>query len=95
MYWYGTPHPTTGVNLATCIWESRAHARAANGRPHHVKAMRLAAAAYEMYALEVRAMRYWEDTQMLMMPQRYTLRKVAGEEGVRIEDYSEASWEGQ
>jgi hypothetical protein len=55
MYWYGTPHPTTGVNLATCIWESRAHARAANGRPHHVKAMRLAAAAYEMYALEVRA----------------------------------------
>jgi hypothetical protein len=95
MYWYGTPHPTTGVNLATCIWESRAHARAANGRPHHVKAMRLAAAAYEMYALEVRTTRHWEEMQMLMMPQRYTLRKVAGEEGVWVEEYSEASWEGQ
>jgi hypothetical protein len=30
-----------------------------------------------------------------MMPQRYTLRKVAGEEGVRVEEYSETSWEGQ
>ncbi|THH04389.1 hypothetical protein EW146_g10192, partial [Bondarzewia mesenterica] len=26
MYWYGIPDPETGLNLATCIWQSRAHA---------------------------------------------------------------------
>ncbi|OBZ68182.1 hypothetical protein A0H81_11984 [Grifola frondosa] len=52
LYWYGTPHPTTGLNLATCIWQSRAHAAAANARPHHVRAMRLAASSYERYELE-------------------------------------------
>lgn len=52
LYWYGTPHPDTGLNLATCIWQSRAHAAAANSRPHHLRAMRLAAASYERYELE-------------------------------------------
>lgn len=52
LYWYGTPHPTTGLNLATCIWQSRAHAAAANSRPHHIRAMKLAAASYERYELE-------------------------------------------
>ena len=51
LYWYGTPHPVTGMNLATCIWQSRAHAIAANSKPHHVRAMRLAAASYERYEL--------------------------------------------
>jgi hypothetical protein len=39
------------MNLATCIWQSRKHASAANSRPHHIKAMRLAALSYEVYAL--------------------------------------------
>lgn len=52
LYWYGTPHPRSGLNLATCIWQSRAHAAAANSRPHHIRAMRLAAASYERYELE-------------------------------------------
>ncbi|KAI0374190.1 hypothetical protein BV20DRAFT_607218 [Pilatotrama ljubarskyi] len=52
LYWYGTPHPETGLNLATCIWQSRNHAAAANSRPHHIRAMRLAAASYERYELE-------------------------------------------
>lgn len=52
MYWYGTPRADTGLNLATCVWQSRAHAIAANSRPDHIRAMRLAAAAYEMYDLE-------------------------------------------
>ena len=52
LYWYGTPDKNTGLNLATCIWQSRAHAVAANSRPHHIKAMRLAAASYERYDLE-------------------------------------------
>jgi len=55
LYWYGTPHPETRMNLATCIWQSRAHAIAANSRPHHIRAMRLAAASYEHYELK----RYW------------------------------------
>lgn len=52
MYWYGIPNTETGMNLATCIWQSRKHAVAANSRPHHIKAMRLAAAAYDVYRLE-------------------------------------------
>jgi len=52
MYWYGIPHPETGMNLATCIWQSRDHALAANSRPHHIQAMRLVADSYEVYELE-------------------------------------------
>ncbi|KAG2043417.1 hypothetical protein BDR03DRAFT_941337 [Suillus americanus] len=52
MYWYGVPDPETGMNLATCIWQSRKHAVAANSRPHHIRAMTLAAASYEIYTLE-------------------------------------------
>lgn len=52
MYWYGIPNPQTGKNLATCIWQSRQHAIAANSRPHHVRAMKLAAASFEVYSLE-------------------------------------------
>jgi len=51
MYWYGIPNPVTGMNLATCIWQSRAHASAANSRPNHIKAMRLASQSYEVYKL--------------------------------------------
>lgn len=57
MYWYGIPDPATGRNLATCIWQSRAHALAANGRPHHIRAMRLAAASYDTYDLERHTLR--------------------------------------
>ena len=52
MYWYGIPNPETGLNLATCIWQSRRHAMFANSKPHHINAMRLAAGAYEIYQLE-------------------------------------------
>ncbi|KAH9485371.1 UPF0643 protein PB2B2.08 [Psilocybe cubensis] len=52
LYWYGVPNEVTGMNLATCIWQSRKHATAANSQPHHIKAMRLAAQAYEIYTLE-------------------------------------------
>ena len=52
MYWHGIPNPETGLNLATCVWQSRAHAIAANSRPYHIRAMRLAATSYEVYELE-------------------------------------------
>lgn len=52
MYWYGVPNPHTGMNLATCIWQSRKHAVAACSHPHHIRAMMLAAKSYEIYTLE-------------------------------------------
>ncbi|KLO19510.1 hypothetical protein SCHPADRAFT_924430 [Schizopora paradoxa] len=57
MYWYGVPDPTTGLNLATCVWQSRQHAIAANSRPHHIQAMKLAKDSYEIYALERHVLR--------------------------------------
>jgi hypothetical protein len=52
MYWYGIPNSQTGMNLATCVWQSRKHAIAANSRPYHIQAMKLAAASFEVYDLE-------------------------------------------
>ena len=51
MYWYGVPDET-GLNLATCIWQSRRHAIKAISGPKHVQAMKQAAGAYEIYELE-------------------------------------------
>lgn len=52
MYWYGVPDLQTGLNLATCIWQSRRHALAASSGPHHIRAMKLAAVSYDIYNLE-------------------------------------------
>jgi len=52
MYWYGMPEQGTGRNLATCIWQTRAHAVAANTGPNHIRAIRLAALSYETFQLE-------------------------------------------
>ena len=57
MYWYGTPHPVTRDNLATCIWQSRAQAVAANSNPAHAKAALLARDSYDMYILERHVLR--------------------------------------
>ncbi|KAF7970710.1 hypothetical protein HWV62_8865 [Athelia sp. TMB] len=57
MYWYGIPNSETGMNLATCVWQSRRHAIAANSRPHHINAMKLAAASFEVYNLERHVLR--------------------------------------
>ena len=51
MYWYGMPD-AKGSNLSTCIWQSRRHAIAANSRPNHIVAARLAAASFERWNLE-------------------------------------------
>ncbi|KAG8749775.1 hypothetical protein FRC14_001107 [Serendipita sp. 396] len=52
MYWYGVPDPKTGLNLATCVWQSRKFALAAMTGPQHVLAMRLAAASFAEFRLE-------------------------------------------
>ncbi|KAK8864204.1 hypothetical protein IAR55_001450 [Kwoniella newhampshirensis] len=51
MYWYGVPD-STGLNLATCIWQSRRHAINAISGPKHRSAMKQTEGAYETYALE-------------------------------------------
>ena len=51
MYWYGVPNEITGLNLATCIWQSQEHAIAVNSLPHHVRARKLAAESFEVYSL--------------------------------------------
>ncbi|KAF3929303.1 hypothetical protein AA313_de0208124 [Arthrobotrys entomopaga] len=38
-YWFGTPHPETGRNLATCIWRHRDDAKKGGAGPGHVRAM--------------------------------------------------------
>ena len=60
MYWYGVPDPETGLNLATCIWQSRKHAVAANSRPQHLQAIKLARNSYEVYDLERYVLRKFE-----------------------------------
>ncbi|KAJ4483458.1 hypothetical protein J3R30DRAFT_3284103 [Lentinula aciculospora] len=57
LYWYGIPNQQTGMNLATCIWQSRKHAIAANSRPNHIRAMMLAKDSYEVYDLERHVLR--------------------------------------
>ncbi|KAI6125782.1 hypothetical protein EV401DRAFT_2088064 [Pisolithus croceorrhizus] len=49
---YSVPEPQTGLSLATCIWQSRRQGLVATSRPHHTRAMNLAAASYEVYNLE-------------------------------------------
>ncbi|WVQ82401.1 hypothetical protein IAT38_004529 [Cryptococcus sp. DSM 104549] len=51
MYWYGVPD-STGLNLATCIWQSRRHAIKAISGPKHMSAMKQTEGAYETYSLE-------------------------------------------
>ncbi|WVN88155.1 uncharacterized protein L203_103356 [Cryptococcus depauperatus CBS 7841] len=51
MYWYGVPDET-GLNLATCIWQSRRHAIKAISGPKHMFAMKQTEGAYETYSLE-------------------------------------------
>ncbi|BEJ17760.1 hypothetical protein CspHIS471_0700280 [Cutaneotrichosporon sp. HIS471] len=51
MYWYGVPDES-GLNLATCIWQSRKHAVNAISGPKHIDAMKQARGAYETYDLE-------------------------------------------
>ena len=51
MYWYGIPD-SEGHNIATCIWQSRRHAIAANSRPNHIVAAGFAAASYDTFTLE-------------------------------------------
>lgn len=52
VHYFKGPASADGTCLSFCLWTSRAEARAASGRPHHVEAVSLIAEMYERYTLE-------------------------------------------
>jgi hypothetical protein len=46
------PRSTDGTCMSFCLWQSRAEARAAAGKPDHVRAVSLLDEMYESYTLE-------------------------------------------
>jgi hypothetical protein len=51
------PRSGDGSCMSFCLWQSRADARAAAGKPHHIQAVSLLDQMYETYALEYLAVR--------------------------------------
>jgi hypothetical protein len=51
------PRASDGSCMSFCIWESRALAREAAGRPDHARAAALAGTMYERYTLEFHRLR--------------------------------------
>jgi hypothetical protein len=52
VHYFKGPRAADGSCLSFCLWESRADARTAAGRPAHVKAVSLLDEMYESYTLE-------------------------------------------
>ena len=52
VHYFKGPRASDGSCLSFCLWESRALARAAAGRPAHVEAVGLLHEMYEHYTLE-------------------------------------------
>jgi hypothetical protein len=52
VHYFKGPLNDLGECLSFCLWTSRAHARAAAGRPAHREAVTIARGTYEQYTLE-------------------------------------------
>ncbi|MBA2383000.1 MAG: hypothetical protein H0V73_12895 [Chloroflexi bacterium] len=52
VHYFKGPAATDGSCLSFCLWQTRADARAAAGRPDHVRAVSLIDEMYESYTLE-------------------------------------------
>jgi hypothetical protein len=52
VHYFKGPQASDGSCLSFCLWQSRADARAAAGRPDHVRAVSLIGEMYESYTLE-------------------------------------------
>ena len=52
VHYYKGPLAADGSCLSFCLWDTRANARSAAGRPSHVKAVSLLDEMYESYTLE-------------------------------------------
>ncbi len=94
LYWYGIPDPETGMNLASCIWQSRKHALKANSQPHHAIAMRLAATSYEVYSCVSGPATMPQPLTQCHRLERHVLRKEQGSTHVTIEPYIQGTQVG-
>jgi hypothetical protein len=52
VHYFKGPQASDGSCLSFCLWQTRADARSAAGRPDHVRAVSLIAEMYESYVLE-------------------------------------------
>jgi len=52
VHYFKGPSAADGSCLSFCLWSSRAEARAASGRPDHVRAVSVIGEMYERYTLE-------------------------------------------
>ena len=52
VHYFKGPQASDGSCMSFCLWQSRADARAAAGRPDHVRAVSLIDEMYESYTLE-------------------------------------------
>ena len=52
VHYFKGPQAADGTCLSFCLWQSRADARAAAGRPDHVRAVSLIDEMYQQYTLE-------------------------------------------
>lgn len=52
VHYFKGPRAADGSCLSFCLWQTRADARAASGRPDHVRAVSLIDEMYESYTLE-------------------------------------------
>lgn len=58
VHYFKGPTSTDGSCLSFCLWDSRADARAASGRPAHREAVTLIREMYERYTLEFLRVRH-------------------------------------
>lgn len=61
VHYYKGPTQADGRCMSFCLWDSRAEARAASGRPAHVEAVAVTHEAYSEYTLEFYRVRRIED----------------------------------
>ena len=60
VHYFKGPASGDGRGMSFCLWDSRAEARAAAGRPHHVEAAALTHESYVEYSLEFHRVRRFD-----------------------------------
>jgi hypothetical protein len=68
VHYFKGPRAHDGSCLSFCLWESRAHARAAAGQPAHVRAVGLLEEMYESYTLEFQRVTRVADGRLTFEP---------------------------
>ncbi len=68
VHYFKGPTSAAGECLSFCLWNSRAEARAAAGRPAHVEAVGLTFESYAQYALEFHRVRRFTGGGLIFEP---------------------------